>query len=93
MFHPLTAFVSLVAAMAKVHIKLPSTKIRSMLPHIFGVLAVCNDASSRYALSRRALSRHALYRPALMPVTPTLKCMKGMQLGGAKRDGEHPSPN
>ncbi len=83
MFHPLTAFVSLVAAMAKVHIKLPSTRTRSMLPHTFGVLAVCNNA----------LSRHALDRPALMPVTPTLKCMKGMQLSGAKRDGEHPSPN
>jgi hypothetical protein len=34
MFHPLTAFVSLVAAMAKVHIKLPSTRTKSMLPHI-----------------------------------------------------------
>jgi len=89
MFRTLTAFVSLVAATAKVHMTWPSTRTRPMLPHIFGVSAVRNDALSRHTLSRHTLSRHALDRLA----TPTVKCLKGMHLSGVKHDCEHASPN
>ena len=84
MFRTLTAFVSLLAETAKVHMTWPSTRTRPMLPHIFGVSAVRNDA---------------LFPPRTGPsclaclLRPTLKCSKGLQLSGVKRHCEHPSPN